>query len=140
LTEIGDIFDKGIFDSINSFDQIQETERQLEEMKTTIQDKKLLQKERNVLTAQLSRNRKKIENQMLRDNCLALIKMLNQARNTALDLSEAGCQNCSKPQSQVQESFDFLFQGYDQYQTSKLPSTEDSECSTKFNLYEDYVN
>jgi hypothetical protein len=42
-------------------------------MKTEIKDKKKLQKERNVLTAQLSRDRKKLELEMLRESCYSLI-------------------------------------------------------------------
>lgn len=49
--QIGNIFDKALFDQINEVDHIRDTERQLEEMKSTITDKKRLQKERNVLTA-----------------------------------------------------------------------------------------
>ena len=38
-------------------------------MKNEIKDKKRLQKERNVLTAQLSRDRKKLEVELLRKYC-----------------------------------------------------------------------
>ena len=79
--EIGAIFDDDLFRSINRVDHIQETERLLEEMKTTITDKKVLQKERNVRTAQLSRDRKKVENEMLRQRCIDLTQTLNKVRN-----------------------------------------------------------
>lgn len=78
---IGAIFDDDLFRSINRVDHIQETERLLEEMKTTITDKKVLQKERNVRTAQLSRDRKKVENEMLRQRCIDLTQTLNKVRN-----------------------------------------------------------
>lgn len=49
--QIGEIFDKALFDRINEVDYIRETEQQLEAMKSNISNKKRLQKERNVLTA-----------------------------------------------------------------------------------------
>lgn len=51
LKQISEIFDKTIFDTINSVEHIRKTEQELEDMKTKIEDKKRLQKERNVLTA-----------------------------------------------------------------------------------------
>ena len=66
VATIGKIFDKDLFEQISQVDHIRKTEIQLEEMKVTIKDKKRLQKERNVLTAQLSRDRKKLEVELLR--------------------------------------------------------------------------
>lgn len=51
-------------------------------MKNTIKDKKKLQKERNVRTAQLSRDRKKLELEILRESVYDLIFNLNKTRNT----------------------------------------------------------
>ena len=56
-------------------------EKQLEEMKHNIKDKKVLQKERNVKTAQLSRDRKKLEVEYLRQGCIDMTKTLNMVRN-----------------------------------------------------------
>lgn len=50
-------------------------------MKHNIKDKKVLQKERNVKTAQLSRDRKKLEVEYLRQDCIDLTKTLNMVRN-----------------------------------------------------------
>jgi hypothetical protein len=72
LKQISEIFDKTIFDTINSVEHIRKTEQELEDMKTKIEDKKRLQKERNVLTAQLSRDRKKIEVELLHQKCYEL--------------------------------------------------------------------
>lgn len=52
-------------------------------MKLKIEDKKRLQKERNVLTAQLSRDRKKIEVELLHKKCYDLTQALNRVRNVA---------------------------------------------------------
>ena len=79
--KIGQIFDQALFDQISSFDHIQVTEDKLNKMKQEIKDKKRLQKERNVLTAQLSRDRKKIEVELLRENCINLTRQLNRVRN-----------------------------------------------------------
>ena len=70
LETIGKLFDHDLFEKISQVDHIKKTEQHLEEMKVTITDKKKLQKERNVLTAQLSRDRKKLEVELLRQNCL----------------------------------------------------------------------
>jgi hypothetical protein len=50
-------------------------------MKNEIKDKKRLQKERNVLTAQLSRDRKKLEVELLRKYCYEATQALNMVRN-----------------------------------------------------------
>lgn len=54
-------------------DHIKQTELELEEMKDKIKDKKLLQKERNILTAQLSRDRKKLEVEIMHKKCYEMI-------------------------------------------------------------------
>lgn len=59
-------------------------------MKHTIKDKKVLQKERNVKTAQLSRDRKKLEVEYLRQGCIDMTKTLNMVRNV---LSAKGLSN-----------------------------------------------
>jgi hypothetical protein len=61
-------------------------------MKNEIKDKKRLQKERNVLTAQLSRDRKKLEVELLRKYCYEATQALNMIRNAILDKSK--CANC----------------------------------------------
>lgn len=66
---ISAIFDNHLFAKINEVDHIKDTENQLETMKVEIKDKKRLQKERNVLTAQLSRDRKKLEVELLHEKC-----------------------------------------------------------------------
>lgn len=81
LKQISEIFDKTIFDAINSVEHIRRTEQELEDMKTKIEDKKRLQKERNVLTAQLSRDRKKIEVELLHQKCYELTQIVNKVRN-----------------------------------------------------------
>ena len=53
-------------------------------MKHNIKDKKALQKERNVKTAQLSRDRKKLEVEYLREGCIDMTKTLNMVRNALL--------------------------------------------------------
>lgn len=61
-------------------------------MKNEIKDKKRLQKERNVLTAQLSRDRKKLEVELLRKYCYETTQALNMLRNAVLQKSK--CQKC----------------------------------------------
>ncbi len=53
-------------------------------MKIKITDKKKLQRDRNVLTAQLSRDRKKLELELMRIKCIRYISTLNQIRNSIL--------------------------------------------------------
>lgn len=84
LKTISDIFDKDLFERISNFDHIKRTEEQLEAMKHEIKDKKRLQKERNVLTAQLSRDRKKLEVELLRQYCLKTIQALNSVKNSVI--------------------------------------------------------
>jgi hypothetical protein len=81
IGQIGILFDQNLFEKINKVDHIKETELQLEQMKNEIKDKKRLQKERNVLTAQLSRDRKKLEVELLRKYCYEATQALNMVRN-----------------------------------------------------------
>ena len=75
------IFEQEIAQKICMQKHIRETENELEMMKVQIKDKKRLQKERNVLTAQLSRDRKKLEVEYLRDGVFTLTQQINQLRN-----------------------------------------------------------
>ena len=94
LSQIGIIFDQNLFEKINQVDHIKETEHQLEQMKNEIKDKKRLQKERNVLTAQLSRDRKKLEVEQLRKYCYEATQALNMVRNiVSHDCSKCGITN-----------------------------------------------
>lgn len=72
------------------------TEEELEELKVKFTDKKLLQRERNILTAQLSRDRKKLEVELLRLSCVQLTETLNKVRNTLIRLesNKTRCKNC----------------------------------------------
>lgn len=106
--QIGEIFDKALFDRINEVDYIKETEQQLEAMKSNISDKKRLQKERNVLTAQLSRDRKKIEIELLREEAVQLTAKVNLLRNK---LSSIKCQSCSE----LADSVKFIFDNSQRY-------------------------
>ena len=63
-----------------------QTEEELEELKVRFKDKKQLQRERNILTAQLSRDRKKLEVELLRLQCIELTATLNKVRNTLIRL------------------------------------------------------
>jgi len=64
-------------------------------MKHEIKDKKRLQKERNVLTAQLSRDRKKLEVELLRQYCLKTIQALNTVKNSLNEAkSKSKCAKC----------------------------------------------
>ena len=101
--QIGEIFDKALFNRINEVDYIRETEQQLEAMKSNISDKKRLQKERNVLTAQLSRDRKKIEIELLREEAVLLVAKVNQLRNK---LSSIKCQSCCE----LADSVKFIYE------------------------------
>jgi len=82
--KIGYLFDKKLFSQINECEHIQKTEAELEQLKVMFKDKKKLQRERNILTAQLSRDRKKLELELLRQNCVSLVESLNKVRNTLL--------------------------------------------------------
>ena len=72
--------------------KVSATEEKLNEIKETISNKKVLQVERNRLTAQQSRDRKKLEDQFLRQNYVEL-------QNRLLHLERAVkehriCQKC----------------------------------------------
>lgn len=85
-------------------------------MKNTIKDKKKLQKERNVRTAQLSRDRKKLELEMLRESVYDLIFNLNKTRNTLSSLvqnNEVGLNSSQK--SELMDKFKFLYQNCEIY-------------------------
>lgn len=84
--KIGQLFDKKLFAQINECEHIVKTEEELEELKVKYTDKKLLQRERNILTAQLSRDRKKLEVELLRLTCIQLTETLNKVRNTLIRL------------------------------------------------------
>ena len=77
-------------------------------MKSNISDKKRLQKERNVLTAQLSRDRKKIEIELLREEAVQLTAKVNLLRNK---LSSIKCQSCSE----LADSVKFIFDNSERY-------------------------
>jgi len=101
-------------------------------MKLKIEDKKRLQKERNVLTAQLSRDRKKIEVELLHKKCYELTQMVNRARNVL-----------SNSKAEISLKLNFLFEGEEMYRGSKRDAgTDDSSCQDlKENLnFEDFAN
>lgn len=116
---ISEIFDRDIFDKINSVDHIKKTEQELEDMKLKIEDKKRLQKERNVLTAQLSRDRKKIEVELLHNKCYELTQAINKVRNIVH-------KNVLPPELQAQLNFIFD-QGDDIYLAANSGSSEESK-------------
>lgn len=94
--KIGCLFDQKLFAQINECEHIIKTEVELEELKVKYTDKKQLQRERNILTAQLSRDRKKLEIELLRLNCIQLTETLNKVRNTLirLEFNKSRCNNC----------------------------------------------
>jgi hypothetical protein len=60
-----------------------------------VKDKKRLQQQRNVLTAKLSRDRKKIEVEMLWQTCIDLTQKLNAVRNGLNSKGDKNtCKNC----------------------------------------------
>lgn len=50
-------------------------------LKNTVKDKKELKEKRNIQTAKLSRDRKKLEVEFMRENALNYIKCMNRIRN-----------------------------------------------------------
>ena len=50
-------------------------------LKNTVKDKKELKEKRNIQTAKLSRDRKKLEVEFMRETALSYIKCLNRIRN-----------------------------------------------------------
>ena len=50
-------------------------------LKTTVKDKKELKEKRNIQTAKLSRDRKKLEVEFMRETALNYIKCMNRIRN-----------------------------------------------------------
>lgn len=126
--QIGEIFDKVLFDRINEVDYIKETEQQLEAMKSNISDKKRLQKERNVLTAQLSRDRKKIEIELLREEAVQLTAKLNRLRNI---LSSIKCQSCCE----LSDSVNFIFDNSQRYLDSSVSTNLSSMNTLNDNSY-----
>ena len=125
--QIGEIFDKALFDRINEVDYIKETEQQLEAMKSNISDKKRLQKERNVLTAQLSRDRKKIEIELLREEAIQLTAKVNMLRNR---LSTIKCQSCCE----LAESVKFIFDNSSRYVDSSTVSNLSSTNTANYDM------
>ena len=126
--QIGEIFDKALFDRINEVDYIRETEQQLEAMKSNISDKKRLQKERNVLTAQLSRDRKKIEIELLREEAVRLVAKVNLLRNR---LSSIKCQSCCE----LAESVDFIYENSQRYLETSPSANMSSKDTANDNSY-----
>ena len=60
---------------------IQQTTEELNMLKNTIRDKKELKERRNVQTAKLSRDRKKLEVEFMREVGIAYLTCLNKVRN-----------------------------------------------------------
>ena len=89
-------------------------------MKLRITDKKQLQKERNVLTAQLSRDRKKLEVELLHKRCYEMTQLLNRVRNT---LSQT-----SSPKS-LKSKLSFVFENAEKYKV-KGETTFDNEIQS----------
>lgn len=107
--QIGEIYDTNLFNTINEAQHIQEIEQQLEVMKTTITDKKKLQRERNVVTAKLSRDRKKLEVELMRQACLEMIQAFNVLKNkTARMKSALKCSNCNSENKAAQRVLESL--------------------------------
>lgn len=50
-------------------------------LKNTVKDKKELKEKRNIQTAKLSRDRKKLEVEFMRETALEYIKCMNRIRN-----------------------------------------------------------
>ena len=64
-------------------------------MKYTIHDKKKLQRERNVVTAKLSRDRKKLEVELMRQSCLELLQQFNTLKNKVTKIkASTHCTKC----------------------------------------------
>ena len=126
--QIGEIFDKALFNRINEVDYIRETEQQLEAMKSNISDKKRLQKERNVLTAQLSRDRKKIEIELLREEAVLLVAKVNQLRNK---LSSIKCQSCCE----LADSVKFIYENSQRYLENSPSANMSSKDTANDNSY-----
>lgn len=91
-------------------------------MKTRISDKKLLQKERNVLTAQLSRDRKKIEVELLHKKCYDMTQVLNKIRNAV--------SQSASPKS-LKAKLEFVFENSDNYKSSGENSSENDICTNE---------
>ena len=92
-------------------------------MKHEIKDKKRLQKERNVLTAQLSRDRKKLEVELLRQYCLKTIYALNTVKNSLDEAkSKSKCAKCGN-----QGGLKFIEASLSKFEDFKLYET----CSDK---------
>ena len=85
-------------------------------MKHEIKDKKRLQKERNVLTAQLSRDRKKLEVELLRQYCLKTTQTLNAIKNSLnIAKNKSKCNSCGSnlKNSGLVKSFELTLGGFE---------------------------
>eukprot|EP00347_Sterkiella_histriomuscorum_P024269 403331717 len=80
---------------VNQDEKVQEMQVELQELKKKNLNKKDLQIQRNRITAQLSRDRKKLENDYLRDE---LVKMKNKVRKIKQQIKsgQSYCEPCSQ--------------------------------------------
>ena len=100
-------------------------------MKLKYTDKKKLQRERNILTAQLSRDRKKLEVELLRLNCIQAIESLNKVRNTLLKLEHVQKKCKNKEISRIQTrhllaDVQFIFKNGHEYEMTLKRDNNDS--------------
>ncbi len=79
--QIQQLYDENLFRQISNVEHIKATTDELNNLKDTIRDKKKLKEKRNIQTAKLSRDRKKLEVEFMREVGIAYVTCLNTIRN-----------------------------------------------------------
>ena len=79
--QIQQLYDENLFRQISNVEHIKATTDELNNLKDTIRDKKKLKEKRNIQTAKLSRDRKKLEVEFMREVGIAYVTFLNKIRN-----------------------------------------------------------
>lgn len=79
--QLQQLYDESLFRQISNVEHIKATTDELNNLKDTIRDKKKLKEKRNIQTAKLSRDRKKLEVEFMREIGIAYLTCLNKVRN-----------------------------------------------------------
>ena len=79
--QLQQLYDESLFRQISNVEHIKATTDELNNLKDTIRDKKKLKEKRNIQTAKLSRDRKKLEVEFMREIGIAYVTCLNKVRN-----------------------------------------------------------
>lgn len=115
------MYDESLFKQISAVPHILQTTEELNTLKNTIRDKKELKERRNVQTAKLSRDRKKLEVEFMREIGISYLTCLNKVRNHFVKLAQSGPKDQQKfarealdkmaqiSSKEVPQNFEFMY-------------------------------